>query len=293
MNEIRFLEVAAVADFPLMTAPPSPLEVSCEIDWPESWGGHPPIRLQPSGPYAGSSVETDRIIHRWRPRIFNLVEQANSMARDLCEISWNGNNETYPCCHFLKLIEPLGRDMRPFCDAACELLLQVRSRDEIMEEAFWPDHRKLDARDVMEWMERWGAWLPDAHGQFQFWSIFLPCEALEALYRYVHALVHEFYLEVLELHLEWEEAVSLKRANGEALPDIYDGPPEAIIYYHPRLFLDEREFTLTTENAEELRDWAYDAFVNWKRRITDEQKQSLFMLGYEADQLCAVRRWDD
>ena len=68
-----------------------------------------------------------------------------------------------------------------------------------------------------------------------------------------------------------EGIMGLKRALGEALPDIYDGPPEAINHYHPRLSLDERAFTVTTENSEELRDWAYDAFVNWKRRIDDEQ----------------------
>ena len=293
MNEIRFLELAAAADFPLMTAPPAPLEVSCEIDWPESWGSTPAIRLQPSGPYAGSSVETDRIIHRWRPRIFNLVEQANSMARDLCKISWNGNNETYPCCHFLKVIEPVGRDMRPFCDAACELLLQVRSRDEIMEEAFWPDHRKLDARDVMEWMERWGAWLPDAQGQFCLWSIFMDCEAIEALHRHVHALVHDYYLEILELHMEWEEKRGQAIANGEALPDLDNGPIDIITYYHPRLFLDDQEFTLSRDNAQQMRDWAYGAFINWGRRIDDNRKEALAEVAYQADALCPDPRWKD
>lgn len=293
MSDPRFISPLAIADFPLITAPPAPLETSCEMDWPESYGSTPAIRLQPSEAYAGCSVETDRIIHRWRPRICNLVDQANSMAGDLCEISWNGMNEPYDYCHFLKLIKPVGRDMRPFCDAACELLLQVCATDEIMEEVFWPDHRRYDARDVMEWLERWGAWLPDDEGQFCLWSIFMPCDAMESLYRYVHSLVHDYYLEILELHREWEENRELEIAAGEGLPITGGTPPESIIYWHPRLVLDELEFTLTSDNAEQLRDWAYDAFLNWARRIPKEQKEALCMLGYEADQLCAVRRWDD
>ncbi|NDC79469.1 MAG: hypothetical protein EBZ67_16610, partial [Chitinophagia bacterium] len=68
------------------------------MEWPDSWGSNPPIRLQPSESLAGSSVETDRIISRWRPRIANLVEQALSMARELCKMDWNGIEEPYPCC---------------------------------------------------------------------------------------------------------------------------------------------------------------------------------------------------
>ena len=255
--------------------------------------GESPIRLQPSEPFAGSSAETDRIINRWRPRIFDLVEQSISMAKDLCEISWNGEEEPYPCCPFLKLLEPGSNDMRRFTDEACHILLQALTRDEIIEEAFWPDHRKPDARDLHEWMGRWATWLPDEEGQFRFWSIFLPCEAMEALYRYVHALVHDYYLEMLELHMEWEEHRQVEIASGEGLPITGGTPPESIIYWHPRLVLDELEFTLTSDNAEQLRDWAYDAFVSWGKRITKEQREALVMLGYEADQLCPIRRWPE
>ena len=293
MHSSRFLAPALAADSPLTVAEPPRSEACCEMEWPESWGSVPAIRLQPSAPFAGSSTETDRIINRWRPRIFDLVEQSISMAQDLCEISWNADDEPYPCCPFLKLLEPGSNDMRRFTDEACHILLQALTRDEIIEEAFWPDHRKPDARDLHEWMQRWATWLPDEEGQFRFWSIFLPCEALEALYRYVHALVHDYYLEILELHMEWEENRELEIAAGEGLPITGGTPPESIIYWHPRLVLDELEFTLTSDNAEQLRDWAYDAFLNWARRIPKEQKEALCMLGYEADQLCAVRRWDD
>jgi hypothetical protein len=237
-------------------------------------------------------METDRIINYWRPRVANLVEHALSMARELCEINWNGIDEPYPCCPFLKLIKPEGKDMRHFTDEACHILLQVSSSNEISE-AYWFDGRATDARDIREWMKRWATWLPDEDGQFRFWSVFLPCQALEALYRYVHALVHDYYLEILELHMEREENRELEIAAGEELPIPWGTPPESIIYWHPRVVLDELEFTLTTDNAEQLRDWSYDAFINWGRRITKEQKEALFMLGYEADQLCPERRWPD
>lgn len=287
----RFLETN---DHPLVEALPAPPEACCEMEWPESWGSNPPIRLRPSAAFAGSSVETDRVISRWRPRIFELVEQANAMARELCEIARRGSDEPYPCCNFLKLIGPPaeGRDLRRFTDEACHLLLQASTRDEIAD-AYWFDGRPPDARDVTEWMERWGVWLPDEGGQFLLWSIFLPCEAMEALYRYVHGLVHDHYLEIMELHMEREENRELEIAAGEELPIPWGTPPESIIYWHPRLVLDELEFTLTTDNAEQLRDWSYDAFINWGRRITKEQKEALFMLGYEADQLCPERRWPD
>ena len=285
----RFLESN---DHPLIEALPAPREVCCEMEWHLSWGDDPAIRLQPSTPFAGSLIETDRIINYWRPRVADLVEHALSMARELCEINWNGIDEPYPCCPFLKLIKPEGKDMRHFTDEACHILLQASSSNEISE-AYWFDGRATDARDLGEWMKRWATWLPDEDGQFRFWSIFLPCEALEALYRYVHALVHDYYLEILELHMEREENRELEIAAGEELPIPWGTPPESIIYWHPRLVLDELEFTLTTDNAEQLRDWSYDAFINWGRRITKEQKEALFMLGYEADQLCPERRWPD
>ena len=292
MNEPRFLEPAMVADQPLtMALPPNP-EMSCERVWPEEWGSIPAIRLQPSEPFGGSSNETDRIISRWRPRLFDLVEKANSMAGDLCEISWNGSNEPYPCCHFLKLIEPEGKDMRRFTDEACHILQQVSSREEISE-SHWVAGRIPDARDIMEWMERWAVWLPDEAGEFRLWSAFLPCEAMEALYRYVHALVHDYYLEILGLHMEWEERREIEVASGEALPRPDGPPPEVIVYWHPRLVLDEREFTLTSENAEQLRDWTYNAFCSWKRHLSEDQKMALVSLGYEADGLCPDPRWQD
>jgi hypothetical protein len=293
----RFFESPG-GDMPLTMAPPAPPETTCQL---ERDGGSP-IRIIPSEPFAGSSSESDRIINRWRPRIANLVEQSIEMARDLCEISWRADEEPYPCCPFLKIVEPSGRDMRQFTDEACHILLQASVRDEIVE-AYWFDGRPPDARDVSEWMERWGVWLPDEEGQFRFWSVFLPCEAMEALYRYVHALVHDYYLEILELHREWEENHEEEFHGGDcdggdcdggnSLPDVYQGVPDQIIYWHPRLVLDDREFTLTSENAEELRDWSYEAFVYWGKRITKEQKEALVMLGMEADQLCPEQRWPD
>ena len=146
----------------------------------------------------------------------------------------------------------------------------------------------------MEWMERWGTWLPDEEGQFRFWSVFMPCEAMEALYRYVHALVHDYYLEILERHTQWENQMEKEDFSPEdcMLPGLTQ-IPDIILYYHPRLILDDREVTLTEESAEQMRDWAYDAFVKWGGRLSDEQKEALVMLGYEADQICTVRRWPD
>ena len=253
--------------------------------------GESPIRLQPSEPFAGSSAETDRIINRWRPRIFDLVEQSISMAKDLCEISWNGEEEPYPCCPFLKLLEPGSNDMRRFTDEACHILLQALTRDEIIEEAFWPDHRKPDARDLHEWMGRWATWLPDEEGQFRFWSIFLPCEAMEALYRYVHALVHDYYLEMLELHMEWEEHRELKVAAGEALPPPAQVSPEEFQWIPPRLFVGEMEIWLSEQNAEEIREWGVFAAASWRHMLTEEKQLALVDLVEEADRLCPDPRF--
>ena len=268
-------------------APPPPPETACEIERE----GEPPIRLQPSEPFAGSSAETDRIINRWRPRIFDLVEQSISMAKDLCEISWNGDDEPYPCCPFLKLLEPGSNDMRRFTDEACHILLQALTRDEIIEEAFWPDHRKPDARDLHEWMGRWATWLPDEEGQFRFWSIFLPCEAMEALYRYVHALVHDYYLEMLELHMEWEEHRELKVAAGEALPPPAQVSPEEFQWIPPRLFVGEMEIWLSEQNAEEIREWGLFAAASWRHMLTEEKQLALVDLVEEADLLCPDPRF--
>jgi len=293
MHSTRFFSPLAVGDFPLITAPPAPPETSCEMDWPESWGSVPAIRLQPSHSLAGSSLETDRIIHRWGARIFNLVEQTNSMARDLAGRSWHEHQEHYYSCYFLKLLEPVGRDMRRFTDEACYLLMRALASDEIMEEVFWPFERTFDARDIREWLQRWGAWLPDGEGQFRLWSVFMDCEAIEALYRYVHALLHDYYLEILELHMEWEEKREQAIANGAALPEIDNGPPDRIIYYHPRLILGEVEYTLNSDNAEEFRDWAFGAFINWERRVDDTRKEALMEAAIAADELCPDPRWRD
>ena len=294
MNEPRFLEPAVVADQPLTQAFPVLPGVVCEMEWSEEWGSQPPIRLQPSQLFAGSSVESDRVLHRWRPRICDLVDQSILMGRSLCRIDWNMKDEPYPTCPFLKLLEPApgSRDMRRFTDEACHILLQASSSDEIAE-SYWLDGRTPDARDVMEWLERWAIWLPDEEGQFRLWSAFMPCEALEALYRYVHSLVHDYYMEMMGLEMEWEEKRVLEVAAGEGMPDVHDGVPDQIIYWHPRLVLDGREYTLTPENAEELRDWSYDAFCSWKSRLTKDQKEALVSLGYEADMLCPEQRWPD
>ncbi len=292
MNQSRFTATFMDGDVPLTMAPPPPPETSCEMEWPEILGPNPPIRLQPSEPFAGSSIETDRIINNWRPRIVSLVGQSISMAKDLCEISWNGEAEPYPCCPFLKLITPAGGDMRRFTDEACHVLLQASSKEEILD-SHWFDGRAPDARDVMEWVERWATWLPDEEGQFRLWSAFLPCEAMEALYRYVHGLVHDYYLEILELHMEWEERRGSEIASGEGYPDIHSGPPGSLVYWHPRLIVGDVELILTRENAGELRDWSYDAFCAWKRHLTEDQQEALFTLGYEADQLCPDPRFQD
>ena len=132
MHSARFLEPAHAADLPLTVAEPPRPEAFCEMHWPESWGSTPAIRLQPSHSLAGSSLETDRIIHRWGTRIFNLVEQTNSMARDLAGKSWHEHQEHYYSCYFLKLLEPSGRDMRCFTDEACHFLIRALASDEIM-----------------------------------------------------------------------------------------------------------------------------------------------------------------
>jgi hypothetical protein len=269
-------------------------ETSCEMEWDESWGSNPMIRLLPSQTYAGSSLETDRIINKWRPRLFSLVELSISMAQDLCEISWNTEEEAYPCCPFMKLLEPpsVGKDMRRFCDEACHILIQASSTEEISD-AYWTDGRAVDARDVLEWMARWATLLPDENGQFQLWSVFLPCEALEAFYRYVHAILHDYYLEILQLHRAWEEDQENRvfAVGGELFPNLYGEPPETIIYWHPRLICDDQEFTLTDENAEEFRDWAYDAFMQWGKILDRARKEALVEAACQADEICPQQRW--
>lgn len=254
--------------------------------------GDPPIRLRPSATHEGSSAETDRIINRWRPRIANLVEQSISMAKELCKISWNGDDEPYPCCPYLKLLEPGGRDMRRFTDEACHLLLQASTREEVLD-FHWFEGRAPDALDVMEWMERWAVWLPDEAGEFRLWSALLPCEAMEALYRYVHALVHDYYLEILELHREWEENRELYPATGtDLLPPTWEGPKQ-FQWIAPRLFVGGGEIWLNGENAPELREWGVFAFGAWQLTLTQPQKEALYDLVREADRLCPDPRWRD
>jgi hypothetical protein len=248
--------------------------------------GASPIRLLPSAVEEGSSAETDRIINSWRPRIYQLVERSISMARDLDDgISWNGVNEAYPCCPYLKLLSPEGRDMRRFTDEACHILLQAATREEILD-TYWFEGRAPDARDVVEWMERWGTWLPDEEGQFRVWSAFLPCEAMEALYRYVHALVHDYYIEMLELHMEWEERRELDTAQGISLPNPVQGSPKEFQWIPPRLFVGDAEIWLNQQNAAELREWGVFAFGAWKFSLTETQKEDLYDLIHEADRLC-------
>lgn len=290
MNERRFFESAMVADHPLMQALPVRSQTSCEMEWPESWGSNPPIRLQPSELFAGSSAESDRIINRWRPRIFDLVEHSISMAKDLCEISWNGDDEPYPCCPYLKLLKSEGRDMRRFTDEACHILLQASSREEISE-SFWYEGRVPDARDVIEWMERWGIWLPDEEGQFRVWSIFLPCDALEALYRYVHALVHDYYLEMLELHMEWEKRTEREAAEGISLAAQAQRSPQEFQWIPPRLLVGEMEIWLNQQNAEEIREWGLFAAASWRHMLTEDKQLELVDLVEEADRLCPYPRF--
>ena len=290
MNQSRFTATFMDGDVPLTMAPPPPPETSCEMEWPESWGANPPIRLQPSEPFAGSSIETDRIINNWRPRIASLVDQSVSMAKDLCEISWNGEEEPYPCCPFLKLITPADSDMRRFTDEACHVLLQASTREEILD-SHWYDIRTPDARDVMEWMERWAIWLPDEDGQFRLWSAFLPCDAMEALYRYVHGLVHDCYLEILELHMEWEERREVEVAAGEALPPPAQVRPEEFQWIPPRLFVGEMAIWLSEQNAEEIREWGVFAAASWRHMLTEEKQLALVDLVEEADRLCPDQKF--
>jgi hypothetical protein len=265
-------------------APTPPPETACEIEWE----GEPPIRLQPSELFAGSTAESDRIINRWRPRIFDLVEHSISMAKDLCEISWNGDKEPYPCCPYLKLLKREGKDMRRFTDEACHLLLQASSREEILD-SHWYDIRTPDARDVMEWMERWCTWLPDEEGQFRFWSIFLPCDALEALYRYVHALVHDYYLEMLELHMEWEKRTERETGVGKLnLLVLLNTCGKHKIH---ELLVGEMEIWLNEQNAEEICEWGLFAAASWRHMLTEDKQLELVDLVEEADLLCPDPRF--
>jgi hypothetical protein len=209
------------------------------------------------------------------------------------------DQESYPCCGFLNLVGPANTSKRLFIDEACVVLLSVLTSEEILTEVYWPCDRKCDARDVMDWYQRWGAWLPDDEGQLRFWSIFMDCEQMETLYRYVHAMVRQCYLEILERHRELgedykrqEETEDWNQDDLESLPNFYP-VPEEIIYYHPRLFLDGRAFWLTEENAMELRDWAYDAFRYWHKTIDKDQKEALVRAAVEADRLCPEKRWPE
>ena len=289
MESQRFSHDLCDGDIPLMMAPPPPPETPCEVER----NGSSPIRLQPSASHSGSSIETDRIINYWRPRIFNLVEQSISMARDISnDISWNGTDELFPCCPYLKLLKATSNDMRHFTDEVCHLLLQISTREEILD-AYWFDGRAPDARDAIEWLERWGLWLPDQEGQFRFWSIFLPCESLEALYRYAFSLVHDYYIEILEMHVIWEEE---KEKSGDSshplLPPTWEGIKE-FQWIPPRLIVESGEIWLSQENANELREWGMIAFGAWKFSLTELQKEALYDLVHEADRLCPDPRFAD
>ena len=176
--------------------------------------------------------------------------------------------------------------MRRFCDEASHLLLQASTGGDQYEYS-WYGHRLPDARDVMEWLSRWSVWLPDEFGQFEFWSTFMPCDQLESLYRYLHALVHDFYLEILERHTLWEER--MERENWAAPEGGIPGSaafksksPDLIRYWHPRLIIDDHEIRLTGENAAEFFAFAIDFMNHFHSELDMEAKEALKEAAYEA-----------
>jgi hypothetical protein len=128
--------------------------------------------------------------------------------------------------------------------------------------------------------------LPDQSGQFEFWSCFLACEALESFFRYVHDLIHDAYLQILERHTEWEQQMEKEGCPEQHdIPTRRSGIPEIIRYWHPRLILDDDQFLLTTENAEEFFAFAMDMLRHFKGQLDDEAKDALENAAYEAYQL--------
>jgi len=249
-------------------------------------------------PLEGSSPETDRIISYWRPRLLSLVDDANAMALDIKKSGWR-EKQPYICCSFLITCSPSDPVLRVFIDQACEILLEAKTSEEIMHDDGWPEIRKFDARDVRKWIQRWGECIPDEKWDMKRWSAFMECDSIEGLYIYVHSLVSQYRLELLESHIEWTEMQEIgveregwHKSDLDCLPH-HDSRPEEIIYFHPRLFLDERAFQLTPENAEDLRDWAFKAFCLWHREIDEKQKEALVDATLEADELCPIRRWAD
>jgi hypothetical protein len=278
---------AIAGDEPVSFAPPAPPEICCERDW----SGAPPIRLQPSAHY--SSAQTDRIINYWRPRIANLVESAIGMVGDFRQyqeggklgIDWQTNGNPYPCLPFLRVVGPpeSGRDMRHFTDESCHVLLQTSTKEEA-QEAYWFKGRIPDARDIMEWIERWSVWLPNESSQFEFWSVFLPSGTFERFCHYVHSLVHDYYLEILERHTLWEERMECEGwppPAEDSLPTAKN-LPTSIRYWHPRLLLDEEEFRLTVENAAEVFAFTMDMLQRYRHSLDQEAKDALEMAAYEA-----------
>jgi hypothetical protein len=96
--------------------------------------------------------------------------------------------------------------------------------------------------------------------------------------------------------MEWEEDQEKRMIaqGGELFPNLHGDPPESIIYWHPRLILDgDCAFTLTTDNAEQLRNWAYNAFMLWGSILDRDRKEALVEAACQADELCPKQRWAD
>jgi len=51
--------------------------------------------------------------------------------------------------------------------------------------------------------------------------------------------------------------------------------------------------SLTDENAEEFRDWAYDAFMQWGKILDRARKEALVEAACQADEICPQQRWAD
>ncbi len=170
----------------------------------------------------------------------------------------------------------------------------MRTSEELTEEWWW-EGRSLDARDLKEWMGRLPIVFPKTDAAIRLWSAFME-SPIEAFCQYLHGLLRDWYfeaLEIVETGRENTDGLERKRVRGGLeLPPTWEWPKE-LEWHCPRLIVGEQEIWLNQGNAEQIREWGMSAFVSWKFSLSEEQKELLMEILWEADALCAVRHWAD
>ncbi|MEI6377405.1 MAG: hypothetical protein WCO97_09445, partial [bacterium] len=174
-------------------------------------------------------------------------------------------------------------DLRQFVSQVLSCLMNVVTDDD-----WYPMYfalgEPITVEVLLERLEWCVASDPAAAKRFPEWAQLDDLERLESTCRFVEETLRDYRLRLLEI-TDTEEPVLEEMP----LPPA-DCLPRELLFFPPLLTVDDHEFLVTEENADEIRDWLLEAIYSLGSKLPEQQISHMVDAFRFSDALCPVSK---